>query len=94
MEPRNTDDVRAPLVAALEASFSTGDTAGQMWLHDLSAYLQALPADDSRLAELASSRQPAPVEDFLNLAPWRVISSLNPSSWLDGYTAWGTREAG
>lgn len=87
-----TDDLRGRLVAALEAAFYGGDTAGQMWLHDLSAYIQALPDNDSRLAELAASRKPGQIEDFLGIGARRVISSLNPSSWLDDYTAWATRD--
>lgn len=83
-------EVRGRLVAALEAAFYSGDTAGQMWLHDLSAYIQALPDHDSRLTALAATRQPAPIQEFLEVEARRVISSLNPSAWLDHYTSWAT----
>jgi hypothetical protein len=91
MELTNTDAVRSRLVTSFEAAFYAGDTAGQMWLHDLSAYVQSLPGDDDRLTRLAAG-EIRPVDDFLDVEARRVISSLNASSWLDDYTAWATSE--
>ena len=82
-----TPEARSSLVEAIERCYHSGEAAGQMWLHDLSAYLRALPLDDPRLEALAA-RGPRPaVDDYLLANAHPLASGLHPSGWLDAYLA-------
>ena len=79
-------DTRDRLVQTAEHCYYSGPTAGQMWLHDLSAYLQQLPDDDPRLANLGRSDQVlAEVEAHLCEHPQSLAQSFRPSAWLDRF---------
>lgn len=93
MPEHTSREVRDALVQAIERSYHSGATAGQIWLHDLSAYLQALPLDDHRLSELTDRYDANGVEDYLHQHAQPLVSHLNPSAWLDDYTNWQTRPA-
>jgi hypothetical protein len=82
-----TPEVRSSLVEAIERCYYTGQAAGQMWLHDLSTYLQALPADDPRQAGLAARGPAGAVDDYLHAHAQPLASGLDASAWLDAYLA-------
>ena len=82
-----TSEARSSLAEAIERCYYTGQAAGQMWLHDLSAYLQALPLDDPRLAGLAARGPVGAVDDYVHAHAQPLASDLDPSAWLDAYLA-------
>ena len=88
MSTATPDQVRSQLVDTVERLYYSGDTAGQMWLHDLSTYLQSLPANDTRLRRLAEGPGIATAADYLHLDSRPIVSQLNPSLWLDSYLQW------
>lgn len=82
------EDVRDRLVRSAEQCYYNGSTAGQMWLHDLSTYLQGLAADDPRLARIADRGQMLDdAEAYLCDRPPALVQAFDPSAWLDGYAA-------
>jgi|tagenome__1003787_1003787.scaffolds.fasta_scaffold20116072_3 hypothetical protein len=79
-------DARDRLVQTAEHCYYTGPTAGQMWLHDLSSYLQALPSDDPRLGDLVDDDAALEnAERYLCEAPHPLAQAFDPSAWLDDY---------
>jgi hypothetical protein len=79
-------DIRDRLVQTAEHCYYTGATAGQMWLHDLSAYLQQLPDDDPRFRRLVRSEQSlADAETYLCEQPHALAQAFRPSTWLDQF---------
>jgi hypothetical protein len=80
----STQDVRASLIKSVEHCYYNGSTAGQMWLHDLSAYLQELPAGDPRLKRLGT-RGTTDAEEYLCGAPHPLAQAFDPGVWLDQY---------
>jgi hypothetical protein len=79
-------DIRDRLVQTTEHCYYTGPTAGQMWLHDLSSYLQQLPDDDPRFRSLGRSEQAlADAEAYLCERPHALAQAFHPSAWLDQY---------
>lgn len=79
--------IRRHLVDAAEQCYYSGPTAGQMWLHDLSAYLQTLPEDDGRLRRLAGAATDATssAQQHLCEEPHPLAQAFSPSDWLDRY---------
>jgi hypothetical protein len=70
----------------VERCYYTGATAGQMWLHDLSSYLQELPEGDPRLERLGGTGHDlADAEEYLCGKPHALAQSFDPSHWLDEY---------
>jgi hypothetical protein len=80
----STQDVRASLIRSVEHCYYNGPTAGQMWLHDLSAYLEGLPTGDARLERLGS-RGVADAEEHLCREPHALAQAFDPGVWLDQY---------
>lgn len=84
----STQDVRERLVRSAEHCYYSGATAGQMWLHDLSGYLQTLPEDDPRLGRLAGDERVLEgTEDVLCSEPQPLVQAFDPSAWLDRFAA-------
>lgn len=84
----SSEDVREQLVRSAEHCYYSGATAGQMWLHDLSAYLQGLPGDDPRFASLAGDEQTLDrAEEVLCAEPQPLVQAFDPAAWLDGFAA-------
>jgi hypothetical protein len=80
--------VRDSLVGAVEHCYYTGPTAGQMWLHDLSTYLQGLPPEDRRLERLADHDHVLQdAERDICERPHPLVQAFDPSQWLDEYAA-------
>lgn len=81
------DSVRQRLVDAVEHCYYSGATAGQMWLHDLSAYLRSLPSEDGRLDRLAhAGGDPvAAAEEHLCTRPHPLVQAFDAGAWLDEY---------
>ena len=79
-------DIRERLVSTAEHCYYSGPTAGQMWLHDLSAYLQSLPEEDPRLARLAGDEHALDdAEEVLCGDPKPLAQHFSPGDWLDGF---------
>jgi hypothetical protein len=79
-------DVRDRLIKTAEHCYYTGPTAGQMWLHDLSSYLQSLPSDDPRLEHLVDDHAALEsAERYLCDVPHPLAQTFDPSAWLDDY---------
>jgi hypothetical protein len=84
----STESVRWDLLESLERCYYTGSTAGQPWLGDLSAFVQALPRDDRRLIRLAIVGGEVNLHDFIAIRPPSTADQLRPSTWFDGYVDW------
>jgi hypothetical protein len=82
----STQDVRASLIQSVEHCYYNGPTAGQMWLHDLSAYLQSLPTGDPQLERL-DGHDLAGAEAYLCGQPHALVQAFDPAAWFDEYVA-------
>jgi hypothetical protein len=92
MSTQTPDQIRTQLVECVEHRYYSGETAGQMWLHDLSTYLQALPTSDARLRQLAEGYGAATAADYVLVDSRPIVSRLNPSLWLDSFVHWAVPE--
>ena len=82
----SSQDVRDRLIQTAEHCYYTGPTAGQMWLHDLSSYLQGLPSNDPRLEHLVDDDAALEsAERYLCDVPHPLAQAFDPSAWLDEY---------
>jgi hypothetical protein len=86
-----TESMRWGLLESVERCYYTGATAGQSWLENLSAFVEAMPRDDRRLIRLAIVGRAPDLRAFIALLPPSTADKLKPSSWLDGYVDWTAR---
>ena len=85
-----TQQVRKVVLAAIEGRFYSGPTAGQMWLADLSAYVQGLPDNDTRLIALARTGSVPSISDYLLADAQPLVAQFDPDVWFEQYTKWAT----
>ena len=83
-----TESRRWDLMLSVERCFYSGPLAGEAWLGNLSAFLQAMRADDRCLIRLAALQRAPDLGDFIALSPPTPTEKLKPASWLDGYVDW------
>ena len=86
-------EVRRALIDALEGRYYSGATAGQLWLRDLSAYLQSLPEDDVLFRRLAAAHEQRGFGRYLEIEARPLLSSLDPAGWFGGYLDWANGRA-
>jgi hypothetical protein len=83
MQPRSPEEVLSELLRAVESRYYSDEAGGQMWLHDLSVYLQALPSSDERLQRLVGTDVHEGVTEHLRTASHPIVSQFDASAWLD-----------
>lgn len=88
MPSHSSEEVRSELLRAIESRYYSDEAAGQMWLRDLSVYLQVLPSDDERLQRLAGTNLRESVTEYLAIESRPIVSQFSPSAWLDHFLEW------